>query len=139
MDAPETTVRATMTTPVETVDGQTTVREAARVMSEERIGSLIVHGMYDDGIVTKTDLVVGMGHGVDPDSTPVEAVMSSPAVTVAPDVGLQEAVDRMAATGVKRLPVEEDGEMVGIVTTTDLRDVLAPDVDGVVELFADAE
>lgn len=138
MHAPETAVEEVMTSPVETVTGQTRVREAALRMAEEGIGSLVVDGICDDGIVTKTDLVAGLGHGVDPDETPVAGVMSSPVITVDAGAELQDAVDLMTANGVKRLPVEDGDDLAGIVTTTDLVAETSTDFDRMVDVFADA-
>jgi CBS domain-containing protein len=112
-------VRTAMTDPVRTVDGDLPVREAADVVLSEGIGSVVV-AADPPGVVTKTDFLASLRDGDDPDATPVSALMTRPLVTVGPDATVREAVERMAAEGVKRLPVTEDGDLVGIVTTTDV-------------------
>ncbi|MEF8886684.1 MAG: CBS domain-containing protein, partial [Haloarculaceae archaeon] len=53
-------------------------------------------------------------------STTVAEIMSEPVVTIRPGESVRVAGERMGHNGVKKLPVTEDGEPVGIVTTTDL-------------------
>jgi signal-transduction protein with cAMP-binding, CBS, and nucleotidyltransferase domain len=115
-----------MTEPVRTVEPDLTVREAARYLAEDHIGSIVVEG-EPPGLVTKTDVVTGVRDGVDHGETTVASLMSSPVTTVGVDADLGEAIDRMETDGLRRLPVADDGRVVGIVTTTDLLSALAAD------------
>lgn len=115
------TVREIMQTPVETTVASTPVREAAATLADRQIGSLVVcEGDEPAGIITDVDLTALVAEGRDPETTRVEAIMSSPLVTVAPDASAQVAAATMREHVIKRLPVVENGEVVGIVTTTDL-------------------
>lgn len=116
-DAP---VSELMTEPVETIDPDATVVEAARILSERGIGSLIVGGDPIDGIVTEGDIVRNVAEEGDLSETTVADVMSDPVVTIRPDESIRTAGERMGHNGVKKLPVTENGSAVGIVTTTDL-------------------
>ncbi|WP_159903869.1 CBS domain-containing protein [Salinirussus salinus] len=116
----DTPVSGIMTSPVLTVDGEMTVVEAARTLREEHVGSLVVGEEIVDGIVTEADVVAAVGEEVDLESTTVAEIMSDPVVTIRPDESVRVAGERMGHNGVKKLPVTEDGEPVGIVTTTDL-------------------
>lgn len=116
----ETPVSEIMSSPVVTVSQETTIAEAAGVLADQHIGSLVVGDEIIEGIVTETDIVRAVGEDLALDSTPVSDIMSDPVVTIRPHESVQVAGERMGHNGVKKLPVTENGEPVGIVTTTDL-------------------
>jgi CBS domain-containing protein len=122
-----------MTTPVRTVDPDVVVGDAARILWDERIGSLLV----GDGaaILTESDVVRGVADGIDPETTPVSALATPDPVTVPVDATVGDATGLMTDHGVKKLPVVQAGEVVGIVTTTDIARVLVPSFDDVVAAF----
>ncbi|MFD0279775.1 CBS domain-containing protein [Kitasatospora sp. NPDC127111] len=105
-----------------TVGPLTSLTEAARRMRDADIGDvLIVDGERLDGVVTDRDLVVrGLAEGRDPNETTVHAVRSPDLVTVGPGDSLTMAAELMRAHALRRLPVTEDGRLVGIVTIGDL-------------------
>ncbi|WP_178917061.1 cyclic nucleotide-binding/CBS domain-containing protein [Natronomonas gomsonensis] len=115
----DTNVEELMTSPVETVSPDAIIAEAARILDEKGIGSLIVGEDRLEGIVTERDIVAAVGAELDP-STPVSELMSDPVVTARPTETLQVAAERMGHNGVKKLPVVEGGKAIGIITTTDL-------------------
>lgn len=120
MSEKETPVEEIMSAPVKTVSSETTITEAARILREESIGSLVVGADIIEGIVTETDVVDAVGKELDLDSTTVEEIMTDPVVTVRPHEAVYVAGERMGHNAVKKLPVTENGKPVGIVTTTDL-------------------
>lgn len=120
MSEKETAVEEIMSSPVATVTSDTTITEAANVLRENSIGSLVVGDDIIEGIATETDIVGAVGEGLDLDTTPVEEIMTDPVVTVRPHEPVYVAGERMGHNAVKKLPVTKDGEPVGIVTTTDL-------------------
>jgi len=120
MSKKETAVEEIMSAPVETVAGETTVREAAQVLRGANVGSLVVGEEIIQGIVTETDVVDAVSEGLDLSETAVAEIMSDPVVTIRPHEPVHVAGERMGHNAVKKLPVTENGEPVGIVTTTDL-------------------
>lgn len=136
MNVDEVTVREVMSSPVREAEGRLAIVEAARILCEERIGSLLVRAR-DDGILTDTDIVRAVKEGRDPERTTVSEVMSSPVLTVPPDATLVDAAERMDEHGVKKLLVTADGSYAGIVTTTDIVDRISPELDDVVAMFVD--
>ncbi|MEF8785695.1 MAG: CBS domain-containing protein [Haloarculaceae archaeon] len=116
----ETPVSEIMSSPVITVTQDTTVAEAAEVLADEHVGSLVVGDDIIEGIVTETDIVRAVGDGLDLSATTVADIMTDPVVTIRPHEAVRTAGERMGHNGVKKLPVTENGEPVGIVTTTDL-------------------
>jgi CBS domain-containing protein len=116
----ETPVSDIMSSPVVSVTQDTTIAAAAGTLAEEHVGSLVVGDDIIEGIVTETDIVRAVGDGLDLETTTVDEIMSDPVVTIRPHEAVRVAGERMGHNGVKKLPVTEDGEPVGIVTTTDL-------------------
>jgi CBS domain-containing protein len=120
MSQDETPVREIMSSPVRTITADTTVCEAANVLADEHIGSLVVCGDIIQGIITETDIVRLVGSERELTDTLVSEVMSEPVVTVRPHEAVRTAGERMGHNNVRKLPVTEQGEPVGVVTTTDL-------------------
>jgi CBS domain-containing protein len=116
------TVREVMTADPTTLDSSSTIAEAARAMRDGDFGAVIVtEGDSVHGIVTDRDIVVrAIADGRDPDSTQLGAVTSEELETLSPDDSIDDAVAKVRAADVRRLPVVEDGRAVGIVSLGDL-------------------
>jgi CBS domain-containing protein len=115
-------VSSIMVRNVVTIEAGGSTRQAAKLMDERGISSLLVvsEGKLI-GIVTEKDLVVRLlARGLSPDKTLVEEVMSYPVITTGPDADLEEATKKMLVNGIKKLPVVEDGHVVGILSLTDV-------------------
>lgn len=120
MSQEEIPVSKIMSSPVRTITEGTVIREAATILAEDHIGSLVVGDDIICGIITETDIVRTVGDGIDTRETSVREIMSEPVVSVRPHEPVHIAGERMGHNNVKKLPVTEDGRPVGIVTTTDL-------------------
>ena len=120
-DMIETAVGDIMTTPAHTVVGETKATDAAERLRTRSIGSLVVVDDADEiiGIVVESDLAVLIAERRDP-HLPVEAFMSTPVTTIEHTTSIAKAAKRMREHRIKRLPVTDDGDLVGVVTTTDL-------------------
>jgi signal-transduction protein with cAMP-binding, CBS, and nucleotidyltransferase domain len=114
------------------IDSQATVQEAAKLMKRERVGSLLVtRGDQINGIVTETDIVTkSVAPNLSPDSTPVEAITSSPVLTIEADRSLLEASDLMDRKHVRHLGVTEQGKIVGMLSVRDLLHPLYHEEEG---------
>lgn len=114
-------IRDVMTNDPRTLPASATLRDAAEEMRRADIGSVIV--MKDGsicGIVTDRDLVVrGIAQGGTPE-TSLADICSQDLVTLSPEQPVDEAVRLMRDRAVRRLPVEEGGRPVGIVSLGDL-------------------
>lgn len=117
-------VREIMTSPVITTDGTTTIAEAAGILWENRIGSIIIGEDPIEGIITESDIVRSVTEEIDRE-TAVTEIMSEPVVTMRPDESVRVAGERMGHNTVKKLPVTENGRAVGIITTTDIAHFLS--------------
>ena len=98
-----------------------TIGETARVMRDNQVGAvLVVNDGALAGLVTDRDLVVrGLAEGEGPDS-PVGPLCTGDLIGVAADADLGQAAQIMRENAVRRLPVINDGQVVGIVSMGDI-------------------
>lgn len=106
-----------MTREPATLGPEATLGEAATLMRQEDCGSIpIVEDGRLVGIVTDRDIVVrAVAAGKDPKATRVSEVMSADPVCITPDTDVDEAARIMADRQIRRLPVVDDGKLVGIL------------------------
>ncbi|MFH1474061.1 MAG: CBS domain-containing protein [Candidatus Aenigmatarchaeota archaeon] len=116
-------IREVMIKDVKTIRPSCTVKEAAIMMNENRFGSLmVVSGTGKiEGIVTERDILTDVvAEGKDSGCVKVKDIMTKDLVIISPEKTLEEAADIMTEEKIKKLPVVENGRLVGIVTATDL-------------------
>lgn len=114
-------VRDRMSTHCVTATLLDNVYELAVLMKQFDIGFIpIVDGKKLIGVVTDRDLVVRGYADKNPGSTAVEEVMTKHLETISPEAAIEEAAQRMAACQIRRLPVVDGGELVGVVSLGDL-------------------
>jgi CBS domain-containing protein len=99
-----------------------TLRDAARLMSERRVGASVVIDPdgYGPGILTERDILLSVGAGQDPDGELVAQHLTREVVYAAPDWSLEEAAAAMLRGGFRHLIVVEGGETVGILSVRDI-------------------
>ena len=103
------------------IDSKAKAREAARLMVDRRIGSLIANrDGLPFGVVTERDMVKIVAGATDPAKVTVADVMTAPLVTIDSSAPLNDAARRMVEKQVKRLVVTEHEKIVGIISRTDL-------------------
>ncbi len=115
-------VRDAMTENPHSIGHSASVVEAARLMREQHIGSLpITNDEKLVGMITDRDITTRVvAEAADATKTSVEDVYSQDLISVEPDRGLEEALQLMARHQVRRLPVVENGRLVGIVAQADI-------------------
>jgi len=115
-------LRDIMIKKVITIDSERNAQDAARAMADHEIGSLVV--VSDGrpiGIVTERDLVRKVcTKDVVSSKIPLTDIMSSPVISAEPDTPIEIAVQRMFNNKIRRLIIMENGNLVGIVTVSDL-------------------
>ncbi len=122
-DLPKVSVREIMSSPVITVKKGENAAKVAKLMIDNKIGSVIVVDEEKNpiGIITERDIVRIMASGtLDPERTKAEDIMSQPLRAISPELGIEEAAKLMRQLGVKRLPIMEKGALVGIVSSGDI-------------------
>jgi CBS domain-containing protein len=113
--------RGVMTSKVVTVGPDEPVEAAILAMLDHDIGAVVVARDGEPlGLFTERDVTRRVLDGEDLLNRPVSEVMSAPAVTVAADTEVVEIFKLMNDRRIRRLPIVEDGKLVGIVTERDL-------------------
>jgi len=105
-----------------TVDSDATVMEAVELMNKHEIGCLIVTRKEKAvGIVTERDFLKRvLAESRDPKKIKVRQIMSKPLIFGEPDMDIEDAARLMFRKKIKKLPVVENGRLLGLVTLTDL-------------------
>lgn len=117
-----TTVGEFMTTRLVTMDGNDTLISAAQEMRDSAIGDVVVtDGDSVVGIVTDRDITVrGVAENMDPGSTRLNQITTRDVITVSQYDDAVAAADLMRTYAVRRLPVIDDGRLVGLISMGDL-------------------
>lgn len=115
-------VRDGMSTVVLTVGPGHTLRAAARLMAERRVGAAVVMDpdQAGPGILTERDLLVSLGQGQDPDTELVGDHLTSDVVFAAPDWPLEDAAAAMVRGGFRHLIVTDDTGVTGVLSVRDI-------------------
>ena len=114
-----------MTPDVETCTTNDTIQQAAQIMADLDVGIVPIVSADGsqrlEGVMTDRDIVIrAIAKGMDTNSTKCSECLSDNVVTVTPDSDAQEAAALMATHQVRRLPVVQDGRLVGICAIGDL-------------------
>ncbi len=104
------------------IEGRATVSGAAEKMLEHKIGCIIItENSKPVGIVTKTDLLCRViVANKDPKNTEIRSIMSTPLITIPKGKPILDAIREMRSKNVSRLVVTDNGEIIGLVSETDL-------------------
>jgi signal-transduction protein with cAMP-binding, CBS, and nucleotidyltransferase domain len=117
-------VKDLMTENIISVDGEDSVMDAARLMSEKGLSSLAVRNESEhilQGIITDRDIVNRVvAKGLDPTRVKVREVMVSPLITISEEATVDDAANKMKENKVRRLVVEKNHQKVGIIAESDI-------------------
>ncbi|PAV28846.1 CBS domain-containing protein [Virgibacillus profundi] len=119
----EQQLRNLMTSNVFTVNESQTIQEAAAMMSESNIGALPVINNNGQmvGIITDRDITLRSTAQGEAAQTPVSQVMTAQQVVQGtPDMDVRQAAELMSQQQIRRLPVVENGQIIGMVALGDL-------------------
>jgi len=125
-----TTARDIMSANVECAHTSDTLVDVARKMRDLAVGALPICGEDDrlQGVITDRDIVTNcVANGGDPNSIMVGEYAADEAVTIGADDSVEETLRTMAEHGVRRLPVIDGTELVGIVSQADVARHLSAD------------
>jgi CBS domain-containing protein len=111
-----------MQSDVARVDPHASLREAARLMRDKDIGDVVVaEGTEPRGIITDRDIAIrGIAEGLDPETTEVGDLASASLKTLSPSDSIDDAIALMRDAAVRRIPVVDDGSIVGVVSLGDV-------------------
>jgi len=111
-----------MTTPVISIYSEATAQEAAQLMKEKGIGSLLIKG-YEGyvGIIVERDLVYNVvGEGLNPSTTPLSSIMTESILSIEKNASSLDAGILMLEYKINHLAITENEEIVGILSVKDL-------------------
>ena len=126
MTAEQKLVRArdVMITNVPTIDGMATAKEAAALMKEHQVSSILVNKRHEDdawGLVSVQDLIRDvLIPAKKAEMVNVYEIMTKPIFSVAADMDIRYVARLMQQVNMRRAPVEENGKMIGMVTLPSL-------------------
>ena len=133
MSIESVTVSSVMVKNVKTVKENQTVKQAAKIMSENDIGSIVIVRNTDStkpvGIITERDIVriVGAEQALTL-QMPAHEIMSKPIITIDAMSSIKDALQTMELNNIRRLPVlDKNNNMIGIVTDKDIFRALMKD------------
>ncbi len=107
-----------------TIDGMATAREATAKMRSEKVHYLLVEKRHEDdawGILVVQDFIEGvLIANRSPDEVNIYEIMTKPIITVPADMDIRYVARLIHRAGIRRAPVEEGGELVGMVSLSSL-------------------
>ena len=131
------------TPDVASCTAEITALHAARLMRDHHVGDLVILDENSDdgtpiGIVTDRDIVVEvLARDLDPTKVTVRDIMRVPLVIARASEEVEQALERMRAHGVRRVPMlDDEGRLAGIVSLDDLLRRLATDAEALAEVIA---
>jgi CBS domain-containing protein len=114
---PSEHVSTIMSTKVVTVKPTEKVAKALGMMVRHKIGSVVVVDKGKPvGILTERDVSTRVAKGQNLKTTTLKTAMSKPLITALPSMEIEDAVAQMVKNDIRRLPILEEGKLVGIVT-----------------------
>lgn len=120
-------VKDVMSSPVVTTDEEATSNNVAKLMDENDLGCVIVTNKEGKpiGIITERDLVIRvLAKNLRPDIIKATEIMTAPLITIEPELTISDAARRMSRLDVRRLGVMYKGELIGLISSKDVLDVV---------------
>ena len=113
-----------MTRDIVFIDGMATAKEAVEIMRKENVEALVVKKRHEKdayGIILVHDFIKGV---IIADKTSEEVnvfeIMTKPAISIPADMDIRYVANLFMKTGLRMAPVEENGELIGMITLSDL-------------------
>jgi len=116
-----------MSSPPITAGPMTPVEEVAKIMYENKIGSVLIVGSDGklEGIVTERDILFAAANDKVGKGLPAYMIMSENPITATPGTPLMQAIRKMREANIRHLPVvDEEGKPVGIISLRDVIDAV---------------
>jgi len=120
------TVKDIMTKTLISVNPTTTALQIAKMMEQGGIGAVLIKENENlVGIVTDRDFATKIAANNLPFDTPVQKIMSSPLITINHNESISAAAEMMSSKKIRKLAVSDNGNIIGLITSTDLVNQLA--------------
>ena len=120
------TIEDVMTKSVILIDSSATINEASKMMEDAKVGAIIIiENNIPIGIVTDRDFAVKVAAHAYNITTPIKQIMSSPLLSINSNESVRYAAELMHEYKVRKLPVMKNEQIVGMITATDIVNLLA--------------
>jgi len=117
-------IKEVMTKQPITVSGDATIEQCAKIMTEKKIGSLIIEDNSIEGIITELDIVRKVvAQSKNPKTTLVKDVMTTNLITLTPEDNILDAVKLMGKHSIRHIPIVSKKDLEGFVTAKDIMGV----------------
>ena len=118
----EIIVKEVMSTNLTIIDPDLTVLDAAKLMKKRKIGNvLVVQKKLPIGILTESDIIKKVvAEAKNPKDVKIKDVMTTPVIIIDSFFTLEKAMKTMGKCNIRRLPVVENNELIGIITQKDI-------------------
>ena len=127
-------VKDVMKKRVVTITPDKTVADAARIMTNNKVGCLVVveDGDEPKDIVTESDVTTVVAKGIDPEKLKISELRAKklkkrPLITAKPDDDIMQVAKMMVKSGIKRVPVVENGRLKGIIADKEIL-IISPEL-----------
>jgi CBS domain-containing protein len=124
---PRMLVKDVMSSPVVTTEEDASSNKVARLMDEHKVGAVVITNKEGKplGIITERDLVIRvLAKNLQPDAVKAKEIVTSPLVTIEPEVTISEAARKMSSIDIRRLGVLYKGNLVGLISSKDILNVM---------------
>ncbi|MEK6835508.1 MAG: CBS domain-containing protein [Nanoarchaeota archaeon] len=103
------------------IEQETSLLHCTKKMLKENVGSVLVKNKDQlKGIITEKDIVTAMAKNLDPKKIKAKDIMTAKLIGISPDNDIYEALLRMKLEDIRRLPVVNNGRLVGLITVKDI-------------------
>ncbi|WP_229657501.1 CBS domain-containing protein [Thermogymnomonas acidicola] len=118
--------------------GDITALEAAKIMANDHVGFAIVHQNGElKGIVTEWDYVSKVvAKELDPSKVKLSEIMTQGVISATPDTPTDKITQIMSANNIRRLPIVENGKLVGVITSRDILRIFRDYMDNLSEIIS---
>ncbi len=114
-------IKEQMNQNVLSVNSHVSAFEAARLMENSVTGAIVVlENQIPVGIVTNKDLTIKIIAHSYPADTPIRRIMSFPLISITPETEIHTAAKLMSSNKIRKLPIIDGNEVIGIVTASDI-------------------
>ncbi|MGC8608662.1 MAG: cyclic nucleotide-binding/CBS domain-containing protein [Thermoplasmata archaeon] len=121
-----------------TFSKDTNALEAAKTMARDHVGFMVIAENGEiKGMITEWDYVNKVvSKELDPASVKIGDIMNGPVISIAPDTPTYKVAEIMSKNGIRRLPVMENGKLIGVVTSRDILRVFKDYMDSISDIIA---
>ncbi|MCL6090944.1 MAG: CBS domain-containing protein [Candidatus Thermoplasmatota archaeon] len=120
------------------LSAETSAQEAAKIMSNDHVGFVIVQvDNKPHGVVTEWDFINKIiAKDLDPRKVKLKDIMNTPLMSVDPKTPTDQVTVLMNKHGVRRLPVIENGKLIGVITSRDVLRIFKDYMDNLSDVIA---